>query len=148
MDAGIAPGPLSDTSNSTSNHHATNAQSETLLAQDPDRPYAYAEVHAQRRGQGQEAETEFHVEWAGFPAKKEWEWIAELKLKSTDGKWLCSNAMARFVASQKKTCIQWKLSPAALGRVIVAVSPLHVLTLLLCAHFLVAKLPHVSAAAG
>jgi len=47
-----------------------------------------------------------------------------------------------------QVCIQWKLSPAALGRVIVAVSPLHVLTLLLCAHFLVAKLPHVSAAAG
>jgi len=46
-------------------------------------------------------DTEWLVEWAEFPFKKDWDWMAESKLKDQKGKWKCSEAMERYAARMK-----------------------------------------------
>ena len=46
-------------------------------------------------------DTEWLVEWAEFPFKKDWDWMAESKLKDQKGKWKCSETMERYAARMK-----------------------------------------------
>ena len=42
-----------------------------------------------------------NAQWAEFPFKKDWDWMAESKLKDQKGKWKCSEAMERYAARMK-----------------------------------------------
>ena len=100
VNANIGVGELSGSTahEATSNHQARAALEAALLATHPDREYVFAEVHEKR---GKDKDTEWLVEWAGFPFKKDWDWKAESKLKDQNGKWKCSEAMERYASRMK-----------------------------------------------